>query len=132
MYDLLCDLGVAMERVKYEYFGPAKVLRPVGKIVSPPRKSDENMVHGNEPCLVTFSKSGLSARWDPNSPNLLEFAEEQGLMPNFSCRSGTCESCKTQVLSGKTEYVVTPFEEPTDGTILLCCSQPIGDVTLDL
>lgn len=132
MYDMLFELGVPLDRVKYEFFGPASVLRPKERISdTQSEKPVKQAKNGSQP-MVTFAKSGLSVPWDPEIDNLLEFAEEQGLMPDFSCRAGTCDTCKTKVLSGETAYEPEPFERPTDGTVLLCCCQPSGNVTLDL
>jgi ferredoxin len=81
---------------------------------------------------VTFSKSGLSADWDPNSYSLLEFAEERGLDPPFSCRAGICSTCKTRLVSGKVDYFERPLEELGEGEALLCCSKPAMDVVLEI
>ncbi|MFI5012758.1 MAG: 2Fe-2S iron-sulfur cluster-binding protein [Hyphomicrobiales bacterium] len=81
---------------------------------------------------VTFQKTDRSADWDPNSYSLLEFAEEQGLSPAFSCRAGICSTCKTKLISGEVAYFETPLDEPEDGEALLCCSKPMTDVVLDI
>ena len=131
IYEILIGLGVREERISYEFFGPATLLRPrkAAAHLPPAAVLDANADAGP---IVHFAKSGLSIAWDPALENLLAFAEEQGLMPDHSCRAGTCESCKTKVLNGETEYLFQPFEVPTDGTVLICCSKPKGDVTLDL
>ncbi|MFI4997027.1 MAG: 2Fe-2S iron-sulfur cluster-binding protein [Hyphomicrobiales bacterium] len=81
---------------------------------------------------VIFQKSGRGADWDPNSYSLLEFAEEQGLNPAFSCRAGICSTCKTQLVSGEVGYFEEPLEDLEDGAALLCCSKPLTDVVLDM
>lgn len=131
LYDILIGLGVRDERISYEFFGPATLLRPRKAAAQLPTTAVLDGKTDAEP-MVHFAKSGLSIAWDPALENLLAFAEEQGLTPDHSCRAGTCESCKTKVLTGETEYLVQPFEVPTDGTVLICCSKPKGDVTLDL
>lgn len=131
IYDILVGVGVGDDRIRYEFFGPATLLRARAKSqnLPPPTLRAEGVA--SLP-MVNFAKSGISVVWDPAAVNLLEFAEEQGLMPDFSCRAGTCESCKTRVHAGQTEYLFEPFEKPVDGNILICCSVPKGDVTLDL
>lgn len=131
LYDILQGLGVRDDRIRYEFFGPATLLRPrtTAPNLPPPTLRAEGE---NAAPMVHFTKSGLSVEWDPAVANLLEFAEEQGLMPDYSCRAGTCESCKTRVTAGETEYLFQPFEIPSDGSVLICCSVPKGDVTLDL
>jgi ferredoxin len=81
---------------------------------------------------ITFDISDIEAVWDGEIENLLEFAEEQGISPDYSCRAGSCSSCRTRILSGEVEYVTEPVERPEAGFVLLCCSQPKGDVTLEL
>ena len=131
IYDILQNLGVRDDRIRYEFFGPAKLLRAraaAPNLPPPILRADGD----SDAPVVHFAKSGLSVAWDPSLNNLLEFAEEQGLMPDYSCRAGTCESCKTKVISGTTEYLFEPFAAPTDGSVLLCCSVPKCDVTIDL
>lgn len=131
LYAIITDLGIRDDRIRYEFFGPATLLRREvkGANLPPPALISQ----GDSPvAMVHFAKSGLSAPWDSGLGNLLEFAEEQGLMPDYSCRAGTCESCKTKVISGETDYLFEPFDKPPEGQILLCCSVPRGDVTLDL
>lgn len=82
--------------------------------------------------LVTFEKSGRSAEWTPSSYSILDFAEEQGLTPAFSCRAGICSTCKTKLISGEIDYFELPLDEPEPGEALLCCSKPVTDIVLDL
>jgi ferredoxin-NADP reductase len=125
MYDMLHDMGVATDRIQYEFFGPASVLKPKG---AAPKVASTN-ASGPQ---ITFAKSGVTAGWDAESENLLEFAEDQGVMVDYSCRAGTCTTCKTKVLSGTVAYPIPPFEQPEDGYALLCCSKPDGDLELDV
>ncbi len=131
IYDILQNLGVRDDRIRYESFGPATLLRARASALNLPPPILHAEGDSNAP-VVHFAKSGLSVAWDPSLNNLLEFAEEQGLMPDYSCRAGTCESCKTKVIAGSTEYLFEPFQAPTDGSVLLCCSIPKSDVTIDL
>lgn len=131
IYDILLNLGVRPDRIRYEFFGPATILKPRAgdDSLSPP---DRDTVDGTDTPTVHFAKAGIAVPWDPASANLLEFAEDQGLMPDFSCRAGTCTSCLTKILSGETAYTVEPFEKPEKGYALICCAVPAGDVTLEL
>jgi len=36
------------------------------------------------------------------------------------------------LVSGSVAYEPQPLEKPADGNLLVCCSQPIGDVVIDL
>ena len=81
---------------------------------------------------MIFAKSGIETHWDPASENILEFAEDSDVMVDFSCRAGTCDTCKTKVLSGTVSSPQEPFERPAEGYALLCCCLPDGDIELDI
>jgi ferredoxin-NADP reductase len=133
LYAMLVRLGVNEPQIHYEFFGPATVLKPggasrVGTVAVP---SAAVPATGDAP-MVTFARSGISARWDDRYPSILEFAEAQGLSPDFSCRAGVCSTCRCTLRSGAVAYVEEPLVEPGDGMALICCSRPDGDITLDL
>ena len=131
MYEIITDLGVRDDRIRCEFFGPAALLRPREKAGDLPPGAQRSHVESAVP-IVHFAKSGRSVPWDGRFENLLEFAEEQELFPDFSCRAGTCKSCKTKVITGEIDYLFEPFERPDNGYILICCAVPKSDVTLDL
>lgn len=81
---------------------------------------------------VEFRKSGLVAEWDSAAQSLLSFAEDQGLKPEFSCRSGICGTCASRIISGEVDYFEDPLEDPAQGELLLCCSRPKSAIVLDL
>jgi ferredoxin-NADP reductase len=124
MYDTLLEMNVDPDRISYEFFGPATVLKPKKTTEAKPAASDAPM--------ITFAKSGVEAAWDPAEENLLEFAEENGVMVDYSCRAGTCVTCMTKVTKGSVSYPVDPFEQPKEGYALLCCCVPDGDLELDV
>jgi hypothetical protein len=33
---------------------------------------------------------------------------------------------------GEIAYAPEPLDQPADGNLLVCCSQPVGDVVIDL
>jgi ferredoxin len=45
---------------------------------------------------------------------------------------GVCHTCETGLRSGAVAYSPDPVEAPADGNALVCCSQPAGDVALDM
>ncbi len=118
MYTLVRSLGVAEDRIAYEFFGPATVLAEAN--------TTENGF------AVTFQKSGLGATWTPSAHSLLAFAEGLGLSPEFSCRAGVCGTCRTGLLQGKVSYFEEPLDEVGDQHVLLCCARPVGPLVLDL
>lgn len=81
---------------------------------------------------VRFVRSGGEVVWGGLSANLLEFAEEQDLSPAYGCRSGSCGACKVKLVEGEVFYPAEPEHQPEEGHLLLCCSQPKGDVSIDL
>ena len=80
--------------------------------------------------MVTFKLSKLTVPWDDKCASLLELAEAHGLKPDFSCRSGICSTCISELLSGEISYFTEPLDPPEEGLALICCSRPCGDVTL--
>jgi uncharacterized protein len=134
MYDCLVSLGLPENRIAYEFFGPAIKLEAHPETVLPvaPRSPQKQSVPTSTGATsVAFSKSGLTAEWDGQHRTLLDFAEAQGLTPEFSCRNGICSTCLTEV-DGKVRYIEEPLDEPGPGKALICCSVPDGPVTLKL
>ena len=135
MFDLLIDLGVRENQIRYEFFGAASILRRSLKVgdtrqaTLPPLP--KSAVATDARTMVTFSASGISRVWDGKHRTLLDFAEAQGLSPAFSCRAGICNTCICNI-DGTAEYVDEPLEEPPPGKALLCCSVPNGSVSLEI
>lgn len=135
---LLRGLGIGAERIHYEFFGPATVLEeerdqaprpaPSAAMAAAELASD---LEGDRP-TVQFLPSGTRVVWDPSCHSLLELAEQAGLAPAFNCRTGICNTCHVGLRQGQVEYFEEPLEAPANGSVLLCCSRPIGTVTLDL
>lgn len=135
-YALLGDLGVRDERIRYEFFGPATVLRRETPAGTSPARDPAPAAAGPGTAdgagLVTFARSGKTAAWTERAGTLLDFAEAQGLTPDFSCRAGICQTCVCRLVAGDVDYVTEPLDQPPAGTVLLCCSRPLGSITLDL
>lgn len=138
-YAMLRGLGVAQDRIHYEFFGPATVLETVLE------KTDAaaSAVLAPEPSLVSdsavpaadhvrFLPDGRELRWPEACESLLVLAEEAGLNPDFNCRSGLCNTCMCSLLSGQVEYFEEPLDDVPPGKVLLCCARPKGPVVIDL
>jgi ferredoxin-NADP reductase len=132
MYQTLRGLGVAKDRIAYEFFGPATVLdtevKP--KPVTPTAGAAPAPAVGA--ITVEFRKSGIVAEWDVAAQSLLSFAEDHGLKPEFSCRAGICGTCTSRIVSGEVSYFEDPLEDLAAGELLLCCSRPKTAIVLDL
>ena len=127
LYDGLSDLGVRDERIHFESFGTASVARRRTAIDTAATAVPDD----EEAVRVVFAQSGKTARWVPRLGTLLELAEREGLSPLSSCRSGTCGTCATRVLSGSVDYAEPPIYETETGTALICCSTPHPGPHLD-
>ena len=133
VYQILRGLGIEKHRIAYEFFGPATVLEqapaaPVPAAIAP---RTEKAVAGDA-VTVEFRKSGLTAVWDEAAGSLLDFAEAQGLSPDFSCRAGICSTCKSRLVDGEVAYFEDPLDELAADEVLLCCSKPQGPVVIDI
>ena len=84
--------------------------------------------------IVTLSNH-KSFTADPGK-SLLDCAKSQGIVLEYSCRTGRCGVCKANVLQGDTEVVQPELalteEERACGAILTCCRAAVTDVELDL
>jgi ferredoxin-NADP reductase/predicted pyridoxine 5'-phosphate oxidase superfamily flavin-nucleotide-binding protein len=120
LYDGLRDLNVADARIHAEAFGPASMTRRPDVAANPAavRRPAEAAVP------IAFAKSAKQTRWRPGDGTLLELAEARGLTPEFSCRSGSCGTCKVKVLAGRVAYPKAPAFDVADDEALLCCAVP--------
>ena len=127
----LAALGLDASRIHTEIFGAAPAQTP--GIASGPLKPPHPPAGkpGTGP-LVAFARSDLTIAWDPSYASLLELAETCDVPVRWSCRTGVCHSCETDVVSGGVGYSPDPVEAPGEGSVLLCCAQPAGDLVLDL
>ncbi|RWD98794.1 2Fe-2S iron-sulfur cluster-binding protein [Mesorhizobium sp.] len=132
VHSILRELGAPRHRIAYEFFGPATLLETPTEqaLAEPPPPASAAVPVGA--MTVEFRKSGRTAVWDSTAESLLAFAEDRGLSPDFSCRAGTCGTCKSRLVSGEVAYFEEPLDEPPAGEVLLCCSKPRGSVVLDL
>lgn len=132
MYDLLTGLGIAEQRIDYEFFGPASRLKRSLLAEPVPQPVAASPEAGTGDVQVRLQKSGMTLAWDDKAPSLLDFLENNGFEPEFSCRAGICGSCSQTLLSGTVSYFEEPLDEPAQGSILLCCTRPNSSILLDL
>jgi ferredoxin len=127
----LAAIGIDVTHIHTEPFGPAPALTPgiaatTGRSPHPPPGQS-----GNGP-RIQFARSDLDILWSSDYPSLLEFAEACDVPVRWSCRTGVCHTCETTLIAGDVEYNPDPVEPPADGSALICCSQPLADMVLDL
>ena len=127
----LAALGVTPDHIHTELFGSAPATAP--GIASTPGKRPHvpSGIAGVGP-IVSFSRSRLAVRWDPRFDNLLEVAEACDVPVRWSCRTGVCHNCETELVAGSVRYRPSPLDAPADGNVLICCSQPTSDIVIDL
>ncbi|MGH2883645.1 MAG: MOSC domain-containing protein [Solirubrobacteraceae bacterium] len=127
----LAALGLEASRIHTEPFGPAPGLTP-GIAATPARTPHPPTGRpGNGP-TIEFARSNLAIPWSSDYASLLDLAEACDVPVRWSCRTGVCHTCETTLIAGELGYNPDPVEPPADGSALICCSQPRGDVVLDL
>jgi ferredoxin-NADP reductase len=128
----LIALGAPADRVAMETFGPATSTIAVPGLSTehpPPHPPPGPAGSGPE---VTFSRSGLTVAWDASFGSLLELAEACDVPVSFGCRNGVCHYCESGLLTGSVSYTTEPLERPDDEHVLVCCSQPMTGLILEL
>jgi ferredoxin-NADP reductase/phenylpropionate dioxygenase-like ring-hydroxylating dioxygenase large terminal subunit len=120
LYSGLIGLSVQPERIHFESFGPATVLKPE----IPKGTQTQVREEGTTSARIRFAKSMMDSTWSPDKGTLLEFAEEVGLAPAFGCRSGICGTCTTGVIRGGVRYLEEPMAGHSQSEALICCSVP--------
>jgi ferredoxin-NADP reductase len=120
LYDGLRKLRIPDDRIHAETFGPSTLVRDIEVSVPAPQQ----IPAASEAVKVLFASSGKEARWEPGSGTLLELAEARGLTPEFSCRGGSCGTCKTRLSRGQVHYLSQPAEPVGEGEVLICCAVP--------
>jgi ferredoxin-NADP reductase len=127
IYDGLRGLNIADTRIHAEAFGPAALKRIPGSGTesalqpsAPPRSSADVVVP------VRFARAAKDVQWHPDaSGTLLDLAEASGLTPEFSCRGGSCGTCRTRILEGSVAYPDQPPAAATgENEALICCAVP--------
>jgi ferredoxin len=123
--------GMGIDRVRTEIFGAAPAQTPgiAAAAARPPHPPPGAPRAGPQ---VEFARSDLTVRWGADYASLLELAEACDVPVRWSCRTGVCHTCETNLMSGAVSYAPDPVDDPADGSALICCSQPAGDLVLDL
>jgi ferredoxin-NADP reductase/MOSC domain-containing protein YiiM/ferredoxin len=132
MKEALTAFGVAPARVHIEIFNGGESMTP-GVVDAMTRAPHPPSDEANTGPLVSFARSGISAHWDASRyGSILEMAEACDVPVRWACRTGVCHNCESGLVSGAVVYAPEPLDKPADGNLLVCCSQPTGDVVIDL
>jgi len=132
MKEALASFGVEQERIHIEIFNGSESITPgvVGAVTQVPHVPEGDADTGP---LVSFARSGIAAHWNASAyQSILELAEACDVPVRWSCRTGVCHTCESGLVSGVVVYEPEPLEKPAQGNLLVCCSQPIRDVVIDL
>jgi uncharacterized protein len=117
--------GVADDRVMFESF--AKAMPTVAKA------GGSATIATSDSKEIVFSKSDRTHTWNPADGTILEFAEANGLRPEYSCRAGVCGTCMCKISEGEVEYQEEPSATIDRGSVLICISHPkTARIVLDL
>jgi ferredoxin-NADP reductase/MOSC domain-containing protein YiiM len=132
MKEALAGFGVAPRRIFAEIFSGGEARNPgiVGASARTPHLPEGNAGAGP---LVSFARSGIAVHWNAaRYQSILELAEACDVPVRWACRTGVCHNCESGLVSGAITYDPEPLDKPADGNLLICCSQPSGDVVVDL
>jgi len=132
MKEALATSGVAPGRIHVEIFNGSESMTP-GVVRAATRAAHLPKDDADTGLLVSFARSGIAAHWKGSAyQSILELAEACDVPVRWSCRTGVCHSCESGLVSGEVVYSPEPLDMPADGNVLVCCSQPIRDVVIDL
>jgi uncharacterized protein len=120
----LREWGVKEDHIHFEAFGPASV-RPAVAATNEPLAARSTSLE------VRLHRSGRTLVWDGQDANLLGFAERHGVLVDSGCRSGSCGTCETKLLSGTVHYAERPDHDIAKGHCLLCIGKPQSALVLD-
>jgi ferredoxin len=132
MKEALATLSVAPERIHVEIFNGSESITP-GVVGATTRAPHLPKGDANTGPLVSFARSGIAAHWNASAyQSILELAEACDVPVRWSCRTGVCHTCESGLVSGPVVYGPEPLDKPSDGNVLVCCSQPTGNLVVDL
>jgi ferredoxin-NADP reductase len=132
MKETLATLGLEPQRIHAEIFNGSESLTP-GVVGASTRSPHLPAGDTNTGPRVSFARSGITAHWNASAyQSILELAEACDVPVRWACRSGVCHNCESGLVAGSIAYRPDPLEKPAEGNLLICCSQPTGDLVVDL
>ncbi len=128
----LGNYGISRDRIHIEIFNGSEPVNPgvVSAATRRPHLPEGDAATGP---VVSFARSGIAAHWNSAAcRSILELAEACDVPVRWSCRTGVCHNCESGLVSGAVTYGPDPLDKPAEGNVLVCCSQPAGDIVIDL
>lgn len=129
-YATLMALGLPREQLHHEFFGQGSLdsEAPFGDGASSlhtlPERAEVTFIPRAQRGRPLPREVATIAEWLPEKGTLLELAEQAGLAPLSSCRSGRCGSCALRLVSGEVQYPVAPHAAIAQGQVLMCRAYP--------
>jgi len=130
LYRGLTGLNIAEDRIAYEHFGPATVLKPATERDAP--KVFVASQSAKDGPIVEFGTSGVTATFSNEVPSILDLAKREGLEVLYSCEEGICGTCRCRLIEGEVEYSTEPIAHLDEGEILTCIGRPKTDIKIEL
>ncbi|MGB0904163.1 MAG: flavin reductase family protein, partial [Mangrovicoccus sp.] len=128
--EALFGLGFDMDHYHQESFQAPQ--QPSAELIETV-EIDDDLPEETEMVEVAFDISGVK-QTVPQTETVLAAARSAGVAIASGCNFGVCGTCKIKKISGDVHMVhnggITE-DEIEEGYILACCSQPMGNVTLD-
>lgn len=104
------------------------------RFYSPPASTRRVAAAGAAAARVHVAGTGATLQSQAGE-TLLETLERHGYEADFSCRAGSCGTCRLRVVGGRVRnpegQALTPAERKA-GYVESCVAQPLGDVTVAL
>jgi ferredoxin-NADP reductase len=113
----LIALGAEPQNVHFEAFGGSSEGFAEKLAGMPDRK-------------ITFAQSGKELTWKPTNGSLLDFALENDIKVQYSCRNGDCQSCVQKLVAGTADYPVGEMPVLAEDQVLLCQAVPKTDMVI--
>ncbi|MDX6233120.1 MAG: glycine betaine catabolism [Nocardioidaceae bacterium] len=102
-------------------------------LIASPGPDDTSAASTTSTYAVEFVRSGKTVQCGPDE-NVLDAALAAGLRLPSSCTLGMCGTCKVSKLAGEVDMNHNGGIRPREidqGKILICCSKPLSDLTID-
>ena len=133
MKEALATLGVAPERIHVELFSGSESMTP-GVVGAAPRAPHLPKDDAGSGPLVSFARSGIAAHWNAVVLSRTSWSWPKRATSPFAGRAAP--ACVTTARAGwcraRSSTDRSRSTAPADGNLLVCCSQPLRDIVIDL